>query len=298
MKKLTRSQKQYLLVTLISIGVIGIGFIAAYTLTVRQLETKYKSKIVHLESEITENKKRVYTAKEEIKAGELIEKGRLEETQIYTSQPEAAFINQEDFGKLAAVDIRKSQPVLSNMLTPDLELGLREQEFSLFKLNTNLEKNDFVDIRIRFPNGEDYIVLSKKALKGINLEENDCFLWLDEEEILNISAAIVDAYLHADTDIYTAKYIESGQQESVPTYQPNESVMLLIANNPNIIEEARKELDLRARKELEERLNVFEEKESKNEGEGNGLETAGDENSSLEDDTVYSVDESEVDYVD
>lgn len=298
MKKLTRSQKQYLLVTLISIGVIGIGFIAAYTLTVRQLETKYKSKIVHLESEITENKKRVYTAKEEIKAGELIEKGRLEETQIYTSQPEAAFINQEDFGKLAAVDIRKSQPVLSNMLTPDLELGLREQEFSLFKLNTNLEKNDFVDIRIRFPNGEDYIVLSKKALKGINLEENDCFLWLDEEEILNISAAIVDAYLHADTDIYTAKYIESGQQESVPTYQPNESVMLLIANNPNIIEEAKKELDLRARKELEERLNVFEEKESKNEGEGNGLETAGDENSSLEDDTVYSVDESEVDYVD
>lgn len=298
MKKLTRSQKQYLLVILISIGVIGIGFIAAYTLTVRQLETKYKSKIVHLESEITENKKRVYTAKEEIKAGELIEKGRLEETQIYTSQPEAAFINQEDFGKLAAVDIRKSQPVLSNMLTPDLELGLREQEFSLFKLNTNLEKNDFVDIRIRFPNGEDYIVLSKKALKGINLEENDCFLWLDEEEILNISAAIVDAYLHADTDIYTAKYIESGQQESVPTYQPNESVMLLIANNPNIIEEAKKELDLRARKELEERLNVFEEKESKNEGEGNGLETAGDENSSLEDDTVYSVDESEVDYVD
>lgn len=298
MKKLTRSQKQYLLVTLISIGVIGIGFIAAYTLTVRQLETKYKSKIVHLESEITENKKRVYTAKEEIKAGELIEKGKLEETQIYTSQPEAAFINQEDFGKLAAVDIRKSQPVLSNMLTPDLELGLREQEFSLFKLNTNLEKNDFVDIRIRFPNGEDYIVLSKKALKDINLEENDCFLWLDEEEILNISAAIVDAYLHAETDIYTAKYIESGQQESVPTYQPNESVMLLIANNPNIIEEARKELDLRARKELEERLNVFEEKESKSEGEGNGLETAGDENSSLEDDTVYSVDESEVDYVD
>lgn len=190
MKKLTRSQKQYLLVTLISIGVIGIGFIAAYTLTVRQLETKYKSKIVHLESEITENKKRVYTAKEEIKAGELIEKGRLEETQIYTSQPEAAFINQEDFGKLAAVDIRKSQPVLSNMLTPDLELGLREQEFSLFKLNTNLEKNDFVDIRIRFPNGEDYIVLSKKALKGINLEENDCFLWLDEEEILDRKSVV------------------------------------------------------------------------------------------------------------
>lgn len=297
MKKLTRSQKQYILVTLISIGVIGIGFVIAYMLTVKQLETKYKGKIVYLETEMKENKRSVYTARDTIKAGELLEAGRVVLTEIYTSQPEGNFINKEDFGKLAVIDIEKSQPLLKNMLTPDLELGLREQEFSLFKLNTNLSEHDFVDIRIRYANGEDYIVLSKKALKGINLEENDCFLWLNEEEILNISAAMVDAYIHDDTTIYTTKYVESGQKESIPTYQPNESVMLLIANDPNIIEEARNELDLRARNELEERLKSFEEKEL--EKKEDIQETKENEEDIFqEEEQVYTVDESEVDYVD
>lgn len=257
-KKLTRTQKQYIAAALASITVITAGFGVAYATNMQRIKNSYQTQIQALESEILTNKKVVYVADGKIPAGSKIGLDNVREQETLLEQNEKHFISSEDFGKLAVIDIKKGQAVTKNMLTPELPKGLREEEFSLLKLNRNLKENDLVDIRVRFPNGENYIVLSKKSLKNLDLETGNCFLWLEEQETLMMSAAIVDAYLHDGATLYTTKYIESGQEASEITYEPNESVMLMMANDPNILEEAKREMNLKARQELEERLKTFE----------------------------------------
>ena len=128
----------------------------------------------------------------------------------------------------------------------------------MFTLSNNLQDNDYVDVRIMFANGENYSVLTKKCIHKIDLTQNDIFLWLNEDEISLISAAIVDTYMHSGTSIYTTKYIDYGQSALQVTYQPNQEVMTAMANNPNIVSEAVEALDLEARQLLENRISVYD----------------------------------------
>lgn len=258
MKKLSRVQKRYIIIFCLSILVLLIGFGIAYRLNADQLENQYKEKLYQLETTINKNQKMVYVAKKEIKEGEPIRKNNVVELTTFVGENTKGYITASDFGRIAAINIKKQQPILKTMLLSRMDQGIREEEFGeLLKLNSNLKENNFVDVRIMFPNGENQIVLSKKAIKHLDSEKNNCFLWLNEEEIQRISSAIVDAYLHKGTTIYTTKYIENEQEKSVPTYEPSESVMLEMVNNPNIVDRAKMVLNLNARKELENRIKQF-----------------------------------------
>lgn len=37
--------------------------------------------------------------------------------------------------------------------------------------------------------------LVKSEVKNLSLEKNDCFMWLNAEELLRVSGAIIDCYL-------------------------------------------------------------------------------------------------------
>ena len=70
-----------------------------------------------------------------------------------------------------------------------------------------------------------------------------------------MASAIVDAYLYQGTKLYTTKYIEPNiQSSSKITYEPSLSTLLLINDNPNIIETATTELSKQVRKAMENRL--------------------------------------------
>lgn len=97
--------------------------------------------------------------------------------------------------------------------------------------------------------------MNKKSLKGIQIDSQNCFLWLNEEEILRMSSAIVDAYLYSGARIYTTKYIEPNVQEaSKVTYEPSVSTLLLIEKDPNIVNTAANSLSKQVRKAMENRL--------------------------------------------
>lgn len=110
---------------------------------------------------------------------------------------------------------------------------LRIQEYNMIVLPTQLEEGEHVDIRLRLPSGEDFIILSKKHIKQTNSDT----IWIEvsEDEILTMSNAIVEAYIMEGSLLYATIYADAGMQEtSIPTYIPSQNVISLINANPNI----------------------------------------------------------------
>lgn len=255
-KKIKRTTRQYIIVAILSAIIIGGAFTVVYFTVFSKAKEKYLVEIQVLEEQLKSHEVYVYEAKSKIEAGSIVKTDMLNYVQSYSNQAQKYFMTKEDIGKVALIRIDPDTQILKGMLTNNLVDGnAREAEFNTFLINSNIKENDFVDVRIVFPNGEDYVVLSKKSMKQVNLESNNCFLWLTEDEILNMSSAIVDAYLYTGSKLYTTKYIEPNLQDaSRITYHPSTSTLTLMEQDANIVNKAKNELSKRLRKELENRL--------------------------------------------
>lgn len=179
------------------------------------------------------------------------------------SQNQTQYITLADTALVAKIDLGKNTIISANMLTESNEQtkdDMREQEYNMILLPTNLADNDIVDIRLRLPDGTDYIVLSKKRVRtqsGLAKEtdsttssailtsdyDKTMLLNVTEDEILTMNAAIVDAYKITGCKLYAIKYIEPGiQKAATATYIPSRTTLELIQNDPNIVNEAKNSL--------------------------------------------------------
>ncbi len=258
-RRLKRSTKQHIIVSLLCIIIFGGIFLTAYLTVFINLKKNYETEINELSNQLETNKINVYEASKDIPAGSVITKDKLMFKQVLSEQPQDDYITERELGMVTLIDIKTGTPLLKSMLTKKLsDNSMREAEFNTFYLNSNLKENDYVDIRILYPNGENYIVLSKKQVKNLSLEKNDCFMWLNADELLRISGAIVDCFLKEGSKLYCVKYIEPRIQEaSVITYIPNADVIRLIQKDPNVVQKATEKLSISVRSELESRLNQF-----------------------------------------
>lgn len=117
----------------------------------------------------------------------------------------------------------------------------RMQEYNMILLPTLLTNGDYIDVRLRLPEGEDYIVVSKK--KVIYTDSSTVWLKMTEDEILTLGNAIVEAYTIVGSKLYATTYTEAGRQNAAtPTYAVSQAVMNLINTNPNVRKEAREGL--------------------------------------------------------
>ena len=256
MVRLRKSTKQYVIIVALSFLIIGAAFVAAYVLILKNIEKNYGMKLDTLSNELEENQRKVYEALEEIEAGTCITEDLLVYKTVLTSQGKETFIDQQDLGRQALVNIPKGAYIQKSMLAEDqIADCVRETAYDCIRVPEHMIVNDSVDVRISYPNGENYIVLSKKLLKACSENRAEWYLWLSEEEILLMSSAIVDAYLYSGSYLYATRYIEPAiQQKSVVNYQASLAAQELIRKNPNIVEIAQKELSVQLRKELENRL--------------------------------------------
>ena len=118
-----------------------------------------------------------------------------------------------------------------------VESSLRIQEYNMLTLPSDLDTDDYVDIRLILPNGQDYIVVSKKRV--IKSTENTIFVKMAEEEIVMMSNAIVEAYITEGSMLYATKYTDPGiQVASTPTYLASKDVLDLISVDKNITAKA------------------------------------------------------------
>ena len=137
--------------------------------------------------------------------------------------------------------ITKSLIDLSDEVTTN---DVRMQEYNSIVLPVDLVTDDYVDIRLLLPNGQDYIVVSKKKVTVPDLNgeylTDTIQMKMSEDEILSMSNAIVEAYKIDGSKLYATKYSEAGMQEaSTPTYVVNKAVASLIDVDPNIVSTAK-----------------------------------------------------------
>ena len=213
------------------------------------------------EQQVANNSKTVYMLTRDIKSGENISSGDVKSTTIVTNIANSEIAQLGDLTEetIAKVDLPKGTFVAKSMITTTDEKvtnDLRVQEYNMILLPTDLSKNDYIDIRITFPNGQDYIVVSKKRV--IQVSQNTVFIKLTEDEILTMSNAIVEAYIKEGSNLYANKYEDAGiQTAATPTYPVSKDVLGLINSNPNIVEQARTALWARYKTELRTNIDTM-----------------------------------------
>lgn len=154
----------------------------------------------------------------------------------------------------AKTDVPKNSVITSTLMYKEENIAndVREVEYAFVELPNSLAKDEYIDIRIQFPNGDDYVLLGKKKVK--NVLGITTWLDIDEGEILTMSSAIVDASQEG-ARIYAIKYVdEHMQKNSEMTYPVKLNVLQLISEDPNIVNEAKLNLTEQNRARLDAAL--------------------------------------------
>ncbi|MGC6586212.1 SAF domain-containing protein [Paenibacillus sp. Dod16] len=252
-------KNKHLVPALIGAAIVLVPFAGIGGFYVHNLNEQHKEQIAQYQTQVNQlsgSQAIVYGLTRDIKAGERIRAEDLQNVPLDASRvPVDAIVDDSAIGKFTKIALATGTPLTQQMLyeegiTPQ---DLRNQEFRLIELPTKLEKNDYVDVRVKFPSGEDFIVLSKKQVQDLN--SGTVWHTMNEQEILTMSSAIVDAYLN-DASIYSISYVEPGLQEAAKvTYPANQAVLDLIESDPNIVQKATTVLERKLRQKLEQNLN-------------------------------------------
>ena len=251
-----KANNSFLLGILITLLITGI-IIALLIIQVSKLNKELQSEEA--------KKVKVYVVADTIKSGETVTEDKLQfvETTLGTVDTSnmVTYLETQDVEDPATGDIntvytQKAKVDLNpgTILTNDLlyegealASDVRRQEYNVILPQSQLTTGDYIDVRLRTPDGRDLIVISHKEVTIptiLDIETANC-IWmnLSEEETLMLSCAIVESYQMNGGKLYSTKYIEPGIQEAaIPTYQPNNATISLIHNNPNIVQEAKNEL--------------------------------------------------------
>ena len=128
---------------------------------------------------------------------------------------------------------------------------VRTQEYStgVIQVPSQLSTGEYIDIRIRTPEGRDLLVISKKEVTipeyaDGTISSTSFWMNLSEEETLMMSCAIVESYEMNGARLYATRYVEPGMQNQLTTtYVPSAEVEALIERDPNIVQEAKNALN-------------------------------------------------------
>lgn len=244
---------------------VGIGYFLFTKSQAREIELRkqFESDLSVLKETAALNEEG-YALTADVERGQMITEGMLEKVTL----PEAA--KSMDTVELMAVstntyyaktDLKSNTVLVESMLYEEehVENDVREGEYSFIELPTKLKKNDYVDIRIQFPNGDDYIFLSKKLVK----DTVGLTVWfdIDEGEQLTMSSAIVDAFVE-EAKIYAMPYVDGPMQVgSQVTYPVKDNVLAVIQDSPNIVNRAKLNLEAQNRARLDNSLAETDDKE-------------------------------------
>lgn len=243
-----------------------IGFLVALIImAIVVLLLLYKIKNLNEAKEALESKQRtVLVATADLKSGEEVTMDSFKTEVVQTTMDTTQIIEEDDFKfkddktgdtiekysedgtQLQKKLVMKVGVPANSIVTKDMVAEVdgqatddqRIQEYNMIILPSELRNGDYVDIRVRFPKGQDYIVVAKKKIEQCTADT----IWvkLTEEEILSLGNAIVESYTAEGTKLYATTYTEPGlQNAATPTYAVSEDVLKLINTDPNIRETAR-----------------------------------------------------------
>lgn len=245
-----KAQNSFLLGILITLLITGI-IIAVLILQLTNLTREQKEQEANLRS--------VYVVAQDIASGESVTADKLtlqnidgaavpsnaltvaaleERTNIYDES--GNLIRKVDV--ISKIDLMQGTVITLDMIAESEELAsdLRKQEYNMIMLPSQLENGQYIDIRLRLPDGTDYIVASHKRVTipeiGGVASLNTISIDVSETEILSLSCAIVECYKIEGSILYANQYVEPGlQTAATSTYIPNDETVTLIRRDPNCV---------------------------------------------------------------
>ncbi|MCJ8012538.1 SAF domain-containing protein [Paenibacillus sp. KQZ6P-2] len=266
MSKLRQRTRHMLYAGLTGAAAVGVIFASYAVVSSMQHHTKenkirqdYREQIARLEQARLDEEKKMassWVLSRDIAAGEVITPKDLVQVKLPPGAAPVNLIQSSDGSeaKIAKIELKKGTALTDAMIyyrEPLLD-DLRNRELKVVTLPSNLREHDVIDIRVQFPTGQDYIIVSKKKID--KLLTPSMWITMTEQEILSFSSAMVDAYLH-DAKLYAVTYVEPEMQDrAIPTYPVNKEVLKLINSDPNIIKKAEQKLSETLRASLEKDL--------------------------------------------
>lgn len=224
---------------------------------------------------------KAYALNRDVKSGQEITADMLSPINTYSNlipqnYIDSTILTSVESGKkvVAKVDLYKNTILTASTVTTEentVTKDVRTMEYNMLTLPINLTIGDYVDIRITFPDGQDFIVIAKKEIK--NIQGNTVTFDMSEADIVMLNSAIVESYIMKASNIYIAKYVEPGMQEKAAnTYVPTAEVIRLIETDNNIVSTAKNELtsrfDANIRNQMNSTVNQYSEQGLTNVEEG------------------------------
>ena len=207
--------------------------------------------------------KKVYVFNKTVTKGEYISSSMISEKQMHKNDVPINTVTdiEEIVNKIATYSILSNTAITNDMVSRNpISSDVRIKEINFVKLPSDLVEGDLIDIRLMLPNGTDFVVLAGKIVDKINSES--IWLKLTEKEILYLNSALVETYSSDKSKIYALKYVDSKTQigNTKVNYVPNQSVLNLINNNPNIVRDAQISLNTKIKKEIQDLVDISIEK--------------------------------------
>lgn len=206
--------------------IIGV-LVVALGVTMFAFRTKSKKQQAQIDSlnqeveDLQNNMEEVYVTSKDVKSGSTVELDSVTTALLPSdSIPENAVTTEEELtDKIYKIGLKAGSYITTDMISDyKIHKNMRELDVVMDEIPVGLEEGDYVDIRISFPLGQDYIAMSHK--KVLSITGNTVKLIVIEHDFYRYESMKTDLATYQSTKIYAVKYVEAGLQPNSKVYYP------------------------------------------------------------------------------
>lgn len=229
---------------IVVLTLLGFGSVSKYKKAVGELN----GQVMSLESSLNDIGPLVtgYVTTANVRAGEEITEDKI----MAVSVPEKLSLEvytspDEILGRYFKIALKESTVITKeDVIEEKLDNTWRYYDMVLDETPIGIVAGDYIDIRISFPFGEDFIAISHKKVEEIN--SGILKLVVNEYDLMAYNSMLLDKALYSGAKIYAIKYIDGGAQAGAEKFYPVQQNLSLISKlDPNILEEVKQEMILK-----------------------------------------------------
>lgn len=262
MRRIRRSTGRRIMLVLCLCLAAALLCVGTMYYTGRQYKKRYEPVLLEKEQRILAAERRVFVTTGFVSAGEELSRENCAWMTVLSDQPQELFAD-EVYGKTACADIAGGTQVLAALCCEESYTATqRENVAEDIAQCENFADYDLVDVRIRYPNGENYCVLQKKRLRKDEGKPRQHRLILSEAEMILLSGARYDVETYRGCELYFVAFAEERLQDRTesryipPKQEITQLLELTEENEANTLWYSyRQELEVRLLEESEQRLN-------------------------------------------
>ena len=207
----------------------------------------------------------LYMFAENISAGDIITNEMLTHCTLKIPKDKSiCYITEKSsvVGQYAKTNYTKGMIATTDMFYQDSQRNTRYRTLDLLdiELPSSINVGELLEIRISFPNGEDYVVIRQLPVEAILTHEETAYgitVSISEEDLLRLSGARVDVNCYEGTYLYAAVYQADFDTVAEIDYPVNTDVFSLMQWDPNVVSLFTVDKEQQKRQLLEEHLQAF-----------------------------------------